>query len=404
MRHPTAIRFILLLTAIAAGTVHAQSGAPSPLTFNFDRFATQFRQEQPGWQAGAVRLLPSAALSLAYDSNVLATPAPRETAALLVSEAELVVENEPGVLALQGHGFVRDRRYADIRDQDATEYGAAGGMRIQLGAQDELTLRLLGQRRFESRTDIETPNIRELSFFNEWRGVVSYAHTFNRLTMSGTASVRRLDYDEPSQQYRDRALYRGDLRAAYRVGASTSLILTGFYGEEDYRRESLGIASAQTTGALLGLRWDLNDLLEAEFSAGHLQRDYANGGRSTLTVRSLLNYRPTRLTTLSAELIREDASTTVAGALAKIRTEASIGVLHEFRRNMQLYVNGTAVVDEFDGTDRTDAAYFATVGFAFLIGTRFVVGTEYDYATRDSDAIGERFVRHVVSLSLQGHF
>lgn len=393
------------MLAVAAIDASAQSRTAEPLGFDFDEHITQMREQQAGLAAGSLQLWPSATLALGYDSNLFATATEREEQALMITATDIRVTTRPGPLAASGYGFVRDRRYEQAHDQNATEYGVSGSMNMEITPQDDLTVQLAGQHRFESRTDIETPEIRELSFYNEWRANVSYAHSFNRLSLRTSVGGRKLDYALTNQQFRDRFLYRGDLRAAYRLSPAVSLIATAYRSDEDYDRASTQTSSLTTTGALFGMGWDITEVLEAEFSGGYLQREWDEPGQVTsFTARAVATYRPTRLTSFSASLSRSDAATTVPGAVSKLRAQASLGMLHEYSRSTSVYISGRAVVDEFDAIDRVERAFFATLGVASSPTRRYTVGAEYEYATRNSLSSGRRFVRHYISLSFVGRF
>lgn len=404
-----AIAQMVLLETLAAPLARAQAqamGQQSALGFDAEQRGLDFRSEQPGVRAGSFRLLPSAAVSMAYDSNIFAAPAPREEAALSIAEAKLHLQNEPGVLALEGEAFVRGRRFMEAHDQDTTEYGASVAAESQPNAQSEFSGRMLAQRRFESRNEIETPNFRAVSYYQEWRGDLGYWRAFNRFALRATLSGRRLDYEEPSQAFRDRSSYRAELRGTYDLRNAVSMIGTGYYSEEDYRILSPLAASAQTAGTLAGARLSLPDVADLELMGGYFHRTFAQqrGEISGLSVRGSLTLRPTRLTTVRADVVREDAATRVVGAFGKIRTDGSLEIRHAYSRTLDLHASSRFIVDEFAAARRTDRTLLAQVGATWLLSSRYVIAAAYEYAGRDSAATGESFVRHLTSVSLLGRF
>ena len=144
--------------ALSAAPVLADIvGENSPLDLASGR-ANGADVETAGVRVGALRLFPKAAVTLVHDSNVFASNLARDAAVLTISEAQLHVRNDPGAFALSGEGFVRDRQYTQLHDQDTTEYGATAAATSSIDARNELTARVAAQRRFESRIEIETPD------------------------------------------------------------------------------------------------------------------------------------------------------------------------------------------------------------------------------------------------------
>lgn len=404
-----AIAQVVLLGALASPLpcAWAQATGERPaLDFDTGRGGLDFTDEQPGIRAGSFRLLPSAAIATAYDSNVFASPAPREEEALSIAEAKLHLENEAGALAIAGDAFVRGRRFMQAHDQDTMEYGASGALEAQFNTQNEISGGLLVQRRFESRNEIETPDFRAVSYYKEWRGDLSYLRTFNRFALRSTLNGRRLDYEEPSQAFRDRSIYRGELRGTYDFRNGAAMIGAGYYSKDDYRIPSPLVASAETAGALLGARLSVPDIADLELTGGYFRRTFTQqpGGLSGISIRGALTLRPTRLTTVRADVVREDAATRVVGAFGKIRTNSSLEVRHAYSRSLDLYVRGRFIVDEFEAARPTYRTCLAEFGATWLLSRRYVIAAAYEYAGRDSAAIGDNFVRHVTSVSLLGRF
>ncbi|MEJ1961711.1 MAG: outer membrane beta-barrel protein [Gammaproteobacteria bacterium] len=365
---------------------------------------SDFPDEAVGIRTGSFQWFPAARTALAYDSNLFATHGSRTAEGLSVTEATMTVANTSSTLNVQGAGFVRARRFAKTGDQDTTEGGAALQLSTPDGLSNELTARLLANRRFESRTDIETPDIRAVSLYDEVRSELDYRHTFNRFAVQPSLVAGRLDYSQASQQYRDRNYYRGELRTSYALTTDLALIATGSYGRDEYRTASPLVASADTGAALVGMRTEVPEVLELELQAGYFRRHFDDnaGEISGASVRGTLTMYPTRLMTLRATLLREDEPTGIPGALAKVRTEASLEIQHEYSRNLKLFARGRRVVDDFEVVQRTDKAFQAEAGADYQLTTHWRVGLEYDYANRNSADLGETFGRHLVSLTLIG--
>jgi hypothetical protein len=181
-------------------------------------------------------------------------------------------------------------------------------------------------------------------------------------------------------------------------------MLRAYHSDDRYRRPDPAALSASASGALLGVSVQATEVIELELAAGYYRRRFADsvGSDSGLTVRGSLNWWPTRLLTVRAELLRDAASTRIPGAVGKIRTDGTIEVADQYTRRANLFARGRMIVDQFDTIGRTDRTYVGGVGANRLLGSHLVLSAEYDYASRHSATAA--FVRHVISLSLRREY
>jgi hypothetical protein len=347
--------------------------------------------------------MPSAAATVAYDTNILASPSQRRESALTIGQGLLHVTNEPGGLwDLDSEAYVRGRRFTDDSDQNTTEYGVSGAVTGDLSEQDEVTATLLAQHRFEARTDVETPIIQQVSLYNEWLANLSYAHTYNRLEIRYAAVAESVDYDDASQKYRDRSLYQGSVNAAYELPSGLSLIATGYYNEDAYRFDTPAVTGGRTAGARAGAQASIPEIADFELSAGYFRRDLDRdlGELAGLTVVGSVVFYPTRLTTIRADVSRSDYPTRIPGAYSKVRTDSLLEIGHAYSPSLNLYVRARVVVDDFAIISRTDKTYLGEVGAFYELSRYCVLGVEYDFSERSSVATNASFVQNIVSVSL----
>jgi hypothetical protein len=365
------------------------------------------REEGPaGIRAGSFRIYPSGSLSAGYNSNVFATRIDPAGDAISVGQAVVRADNESDLLGIGSIAFVRARRFPRTPDADTNEYGLAGHFDAALGSRDELLGLLSAQRRFEVRTDIETPGNIPVSYYNEFRGDLTYQHIFNRVTTLMIANARRLQYADPTQQYRNRWSYSGRLQGMYELRSGISLVGIAHYGRDDFQNPSIVVASAETEDALAGVHLSLADLFDFELSGGPFRRVYA-GGRGKLTglsVRGTMLWQPTRITNVRAEVIREDQPTRVLGVLGKVRTDLQLRLGHSYSHHADFHVSARVVLDNYDVVRRTDKTYIAEAGLEFLLARDYELAILYDYASRSSYQYFEGFQRHVASLTLTRRF
>jgi hypothetical protein len=397
----------LALASFPESQVSAQAiGERSPLEAEASAYTPYFSDDSSDARLGSFRLSASAAATMAFDSNLFAAPTMPKEDVFSIAEANLRFVNEPGPFNLEIGAFARTRRFMETSDQDTTDHGVSAKWQAPVDARNEFAGGVLAQRRFESRAEVETPNFRDVSFYDEWRGDLSYSHTFSRLVVRSAIGGRQLHYEEPSQTVRDRSYYRGELSGAYEFGHDVFLIGSGYYAADDYRFSSPRIASASTVGSLLGARYSIPDIVDLELAGGYFQRTFAGelGEISGITVRGGATVHPTRLMTIHAELVREDAPTRIAGAFGKIRTSGLLDIRHAYSRSLSLLARGRVVLDDFDAIGRTDKTFYTDVGITSAATRRFAVAVQYSYASRTSATFSESFVRHVMSVSFLGRF
>jgi hypothetical protein len=388
----------LLLPVVA----QAQSLAPRAL-FVDDRGTELFDTEgaEGGIRAGAFEVRAAAGVSYGMDSNVYALPEADDAQGVATGEALVRAVNESPTRDMLGMAYVRARRYEDASDQDATEFGALGRYDGWIGSQDRVIAGFGIEHGIESRNDIETPTTVALSPFDDARGSFSYAHLFNRFTLESRLDGRRLQYDSSSQEYRDRWQYRAELRGAYQLRADLSWVLTGYFNRDDFDDPTPNTLSAGTAGGLLGLHFDVSELLELEIGAGYFERSYddLDDPLDGVSFRGSLLWHPTRLTTLRAQVLRTDAPTHIEGAFGKVRNDALLRVTHEYSRNLVLHAGARFIADDFETIDRVDTSWLAELGATWAFGRHSVLRFSYDYGTRDHDTAERSFDRHVASLA-----
>ena len=412
LRHSCLILLALLVTPLlplARACAQAIGDRPVLKVDGSPDYATQdrydFPDDQTGLRAGPFEILPSAAQTLAYDSNVFAAPGPGKQSALSITQALLHVTNESGgTLSFDADAYGRVRRFTDVSNQDTTEYGGSAALDWNSSAQDELTGRILAQRRFEARTDIETPNIPQVSLYDERQGNLTYAHTYNRLRLNYSVTGDQLEYQDPGQKYRDRSYYQGGLQAAYELPVGLSIVGTGYHSEDDYRFVTHQLAGGQTTGAQLGAAMTLPEVVEFQLTAGYFRRNFAQhlGEIAGLSITGNMVLYLTRLTTLRVDLTRQDQPTRIPGAYGKIRTDGLLELGHAYSRSFNLYARARVVVDDFSTVQRTDTTYLGEVGAFCELSRWWVLAVEYDFSERKSSVQNANFHQHLMSVSLIG--
>jgi hypothetical protein len=402
-RHIRKPRATALLSIMAStfGALASAATDPEAALSRLDA-ATPEYFENLGVRAGPLTLSGAGGLAVGYDSNVYATDDARESA-LSRAQLALRLDHDSSARKFAALLFGEARRYENAEDQDASEFGLATRYTAVATSHDETELWLSGQRRVERRTEIETPIALARSRYDEMRAGVRHVHTFNRLSLGARAEAQRLEYAADSQSFRDRDSVRGELRTAYAVSSELSGFLSLGFNRDEFDASST-LVSADTAQALLGVRLELTELLDLELGAGAFERRF-DGIREPLEgvlVRGALEWQPTRLSRVRAELSRSDEPTAVPGAFGKIRNELAFEIAHDFSRSVALFAGARSVLDEFD-TGASDATLWsAEAGASWALGRRSMLRFSYGYGSRSADSLDRDFVRHVASVSFVG--
>jgi hypothetical protein len=313
---------------------------------------------------------------------------------------------QPDKWGLTGLGFVRARRFIETPEADTNDFGIGLDYQATLGTRDQLFSQVAAQRRFESRTEIETPDNIPVSYYNEYRANLAEQHDFGRFTTRATVGAVKLNYTDATQQFRDRWSYMGELRSAYELHSDLSLLAIGYYEHDDFTIPSLLVDSATTLGGLAGAHFEIPEVIDFEISGGPFRRRYLGdrGELSGISIRAAMAWQATRLMTVRGQVVREDQATVVAGVLGKVRTNVSLQVDHTYSPRVSLYARARAIFDDYDTINRTDITYIAEAGINVLVTRYYVLSASYDYGSRSSYLAANRFERHVAGLSLTRRF
>jgi hypothetical protein len=335
------------------------------------------------------------------DSNVYAVPDPGDADRVATGEALVRADSKSPTRDLLGMAFVRARRFEDARDQDSTEFGALARYDGWLNPQNRLIAGFSAEHGIESRNDIETPTTVALSPYDDLRAAITHTHVFNRFALATRLDARRLQYDSGSQEYRDRSQYRAELRGAYQLRSNLSWVVTGYFNRDDFDDPTEFMLPADTVGGLVGLHFDVSELVELEMGAGYFERSYdgLTDPLDGISFRGSLLWYPTRLTTVRAQVLRTDAPTHIEGAYAKVRNDALLQVTHEYSRNLTLSGGLRFIADDFDTIDRVDYSWLAELNATWAFGRHSVLRFSYDYGARDHNDVQRSFDRHIASLA-----
>jgi hypothetical protein len=108
---------------------------------------------------------------------------------------------------------------------------------------------------------------------------------------------------------------------------------------------------------------------------------------------------PTELTTIRANVSRQDQPTRIPGAYGKVRTDSMLEIGHAYSQTLNLYARARVVLDDFATLRRTDTTYLGEIGAFYQVSRGFVLGVEYDISERSSAVESSSFLQHLVGIS-----
>ncbi|HUH83123.1 MAG TPA: outer membrane beta-barrel protein, partial [Stellaceae bacterium] len=159
---------------------------------------------------------------------------------------------------------------------------------------------------------------------------------------------------------------------------------------------------------------DLTGVTYVDAYVGYLDQLYDStllGSLSGVDFGANAVWNVTELTSVSFNVSRnvQDAPTSVVGAASVpgyFHTVVGARVDHELLRNLLLNGQVTYANDDFQGENRTDSDYLATVGAKYLLNRNLYLGANYTFEHRDSSGTQaiNQFNRNIFMLRASTQF
>lgn len=193
------------------------------------------------------------------------------------------------------------------------------------------------------------------------------------------------------------------VRGAYELNPGYAVIIRaeGNIRTYDSRVDARGF-NRNSTGFRVetGIGVDLSQLVRADFLVGYLQQNYEDArlrSPSGFAMRAVLNWTPSRLTVVAAQLERSVAETITAASSIQ-RTSAAVLVRHELARNIVLTGTGSIGYDEFVGIARRDVNWDLRGRVTYAFTQNYYVSGEAGFRQRASNDAAFRFNEGLVGF------
>ncbi|MCX7628759.1 MAG: outer membrane beta-barrel protein [Geminicoccaceae bacterium] len=403
---------LLTLLSVSLGSPIAlaqQAGPePSPNVTILRRARPQF--DPLGIRAGGFLVFPSLSVVGQYDSNVFARENNEEDDFGLILRPQLNIVSQWSRHALNFEAFGEFALYEEFDENNYADFGGSVNGRLDITRNDVLNGSLSLARLHQTRDDPEDIGVGDVVKYTLGTARLAYRKDYNLLFGVIGAQVTRYDYieEEFNDDVRDRNQYSVDLRLGYKVSPRFDVFVEGDYTIVDYDRNRNLAGFEQNSrgwGITVGTAVDFTGLLFGEARIGYIRRDYDDSEFDSIQGPGAfvnLTWNVTTLTSLIFDASSAIVETTQFGASGNLQTLAGVEVQHELLRNLILIGRLGYQRDDFQGIDRTDNTFRARASARYLLNRNLSLDLGYEFATRNSDAPGADYDRHLVRLGLTG--
>ncbi|NND57339.1 MAG: outer membrane beta-barrel protein [Xanthomonadales bacterium] len=312
-------------------------------------------------------------------------------------------------------------RYQDNGFQDYEDYFFLVNGRLDVRNRSYLSYSLDYMNLHEGRNNRTAEQGIEPTRYDLYGGSLGYDHTFNRLHIGVSGKYSRLDFDDSvsanddiiDNQDRDRDTMSFGMRAGYQFQTDKQAFVSATYYKVNYDEEfdRNGLARSADGYTLSGgLTFTLTGVLAGDlFVSYHDQSfdDPALVGVSGWGAGAGLQWLPTRLTAVRAQITSGIEATTYEYSSGYFRTLYSVRVDHELTRDLQLtgqvsYSDNDyqllpgAPLDARSG----DKLFSAGVGVNYFFNRYISMSAAYDYQKLSSNVPADEYRTNRVWLSL----
>jgi hypothetical protein len=350
-----------------------------------------------------------------YNDNVFSSETGEKSDRIYSLNSTLGLKSDWSRHSLQLNLDSARRFYEKNPSEDTTTINATGQARIDIRRNTNLDLRAGFRLSQESRgsTDLNANATRPSDVYG-YNASATLNHRINRVSMFLRGGFRAFEYEDTplsngtSEDNSDRNNYK--LTTTMRVGYDISPRLTVF-SELDYsqtvydqRVDNNGdIRDSNSYGASAGVVVSISDLWNGEVSVGYRRGVFDDPNFDSvdaLTANALLTWRPSRLTTLTANLATDLGQTTLAGSSGSVVRTAAVNITHAWRENIELIAGASVQYEKFSGVSLDELTYSFSLGADYSVGRNMTLGARYNFEKFDSSAVGADYEVNTVGVRL----
>lgn len=390
--------------------------------FQRDRNVTVWQRPRPEYDAGPIQngaflFYPNLELGFEYNDNIFATSVVEEEDFIAIFSPSLDIGTTWSRHALSVNASATRREYLDFGDESVWNgtVGAAGRLDVVRGTFFEAGADYNALT--EPRTSAGAANraAKPIEYTNSGL-FFGGERTVGRTRLQGRIDFDEFDYDDTAligggiadQDFRDRSQVLYTARADYAVSPDTAVFVRARLNEKDYDLAPPAVALQRDSDGYtidVGADFDIGGVARGTVGVGYTEQSYddptlpdADGA----SVDAMVEWFPTQLTTITATASRGIQESAIANSGGFLGTEAALRVDHELRRNWILTAEGRFGQDDYQGVDRTDERFGASVSATWFVNRNVGVRAYYDFVDQDSSgaAGSQDYTRNVVGIGV----
>lgn len=375
--------------------------------------------ERRGIRAGPFLVAPSVTLEQGYDTNILLSASTPKESYTVTAAPRVRVLSDWNRHALELEAGVTAGFLTHHNDDSFVDFDVALSGELDISRAARVSARAFFQRGHERRGSIDVPGFAaEPVIFRHTGFEVRGDFAFNAFRVSPFATIDLQGYDDvpligggvSNQDDRDRLAFGGGVELGYRVSRGLEGFVRLAYGRTDYSavRDDTGVnRDSQDVTVDSGVRVRLTRLLEGRAGIGMTHRWSTDPSLSDLTTAFadiVLVWDPSPRLSLELDLHREIRDTTLPGAAGVATINGTLTLRYDIRRTVTLNTSVRAAHLDFDGTQRKDRLFGATMSADWALTRRISLSGGYAIDLRSSSAVGLRYTAHRVFLNTSYKF
>lgn len=411
---------LLLCVSVVAISLVCASGASAQSAFDRSRNVSVRDRPHPeydalGIRAGAFMISPRIDIGLSHDDNIYAA----ETAKI----GDTIIDFHPQVTAKStwsrhSLSFGADStttKYKNVSAENSTQWNlnAAGQFDIRRDANVGATASFT--HAIEPRGSASyTLATKEPIKYDQFNAALKGMKEFNRVRITGGASIESYDYKDGvavtdnsvvDEDYRDRDAYTFKIRGDYALSPATALFADLSNTQTNYKHNTTTDRDSTDNRLLLGVNFEVTQLVTGELSAGYDRREYDQVGAADVknfSYRGNLSWYPTQLITvnLTANKVINDSG--LIDSIGYVSDDFTLQADYELLRSTIVTAKLESSKDDYQDIDRTDKRYGGSLSATYLVNRVAGVTLAYTLLKQDSSGTdrGVNFADNRFSVSL----
>jgi hypothetical protein len=368
-----------------------------------------------GVRSGGFMILPTITVSEAYNDNIFAVENGERDDLITDIKPAIIAKSDWNRHALEAFASADLGFFSSNSDENFQDYEIGARARLDVLRDTFLTGGIVYSALHESRASPDDSGGVEPGEFSIVTPEIGFYSRFNRFALSGSATLRRFDFDDVrvggatvNEDDRDRDRVDLVMRGGYEIVPGYQAFLRVNLNSTEYddkiddngfRRDSDGYE------VVIGARLDLSGVTFGDVFVGYVAHEFDDARLGTIdgiTLGADLTWNMTELTTVKIALSRTVSETTLSNTSGTFDTNFDVSADHELLRQLIISARAGLGLQEFEGSSRDDSHARFGFGAKYLVNRRLDLLLDYDYTRRDSDAAGSDFTENLIMLRAVG--